>query len=174
MIGNYDYGQFNTAFWSLVVEMRISIVFPLLFLLIGKMTVRMALITAAVCSLAVQISDRVGGGLAGWMSSLEYVTVFICGILMAIHWNRIGMFYRSLTRRNRLTLVVCSFALYGYSNVIISLVRGTWRLAVWHIQNWPIIVGAVGLIVVGLESTTARKLLNSAVPQFLGRISYSL
>jgi peptidoglycan/LPS O-acetylase OafA/YrhL len=174
MIGNYDSGQFNTAFWSLVVEMRVSIVFPLLFLLVGRLTTRTALLVAAGCSLAVQISDRLGSEWVGYGSSLQFVTVFICGILMAIHWNYIGASYRAMTRRNKLALTVCSFVLYGYSVVLSSLVRGTWRLAQWHIQHWPVIAGAAGLMTVGLESTNARRILNSVVPRFLGRISYSL
>ena len=32
-LGNYDYARFNIAFWSLVYEMRISIIFPLLYVL---------------------------------------------------------------------------------------------------------------------------------------------
>ncbi|OJV41506.1 MAG: hypothetical protein BGO25_17600 [Acidobacteriales bacterium 59-55] len=31
-IGDYNYNRYNTAFWSLVYEMRISLIFPLLFL----------------------------------------------------------------------------------------------------------------------------------------------
>src|SRR5665213_3578455 len=39
-IGNYNYERYNTAFWSLVYEMRISIIFPLLFVVANRLKAR--------------------------------------------------------------------------------------------------------------------------------------
>jgi peptidoglycan/LPS O-acetylase OafA/YrhL len=40
--------------------------------------------------------------------------------------------------------------------------------------DWFVAVGALGYIVVGLNAPLAKRFLNSLVPRFLGKISYSL
>lgn len=170
MIGAYNYGQFNTAFWSLVHEMRISLIFPFLFLLIRRLTVWAALLMAATCSLMAHFTDYLGADSALVLQTLEYVTTFICGILMAIHQTEMGRWYRQRRTLERLALAVCFFLLYDFSQWI----PGLWKLSAWHVSEWPVTVGAGGLILIGLNSGIARRLLGSVAPRFLGRISYSL
>lgn len=52
LVGNYECAQFNTAFWSLVQEMRISLCFPFLFSAINKLRTPWAMLLACLCSLA--------------------------------------------------------------------------------------------------------------------------
>jgi peptidoglycan/LPS O-acetylase OafA/YrhL len=42
------------------------------------------------------------------------------------------------------------------------------------VGNWITMVGAVGLIVLTLNASLARRILNRKSPQFLGKISFSL
>jgi len=170
MIGAYNYGQFNTAFWSLVYEMRISIIFPFLFLVIRKVPLWGALLLAATCSLAVHFTDLLGGDAAVILQTLEFVTTFICGILIAIHLTDLGCWYRQRKAWERIALAISFLFLYDFSR----LIPGLWKLTAWHISEWPVTVGGGGLILIGLNSGFVRRLLGSVVPRFLGRISYSL
>jgi peptidoglycan/LPS O-acetylase OafA/YrhL len=176
MIGAYKNAmRFNTAFWSLVLEMRVSMIFPFLFLLVRRLRTTAALLTAAACSLLVHFTDRFGGSAANLMATFEIVTMFLCGILMAMHLDALVIWYRRLSVKGRVGLAIASFLLYEYSHLITeSEMRGVWRLADWHVDNWPVLAGAAGLMLIGLESGPARRVLGSAVPRFLGRISYSL
>jgi peptidoglycan/LPS O-acetylase OafA/YrhL len=170
MIGAYPYGQFNTAFWSLIHEMRISIIFPFLFLAVRKIPLWAALILAATCSLAVHFTDILGGDTALILQTLEFVTTFICGILMAIHLTGLQRWYKRQPLWQRIALASSCLLFYDFSGHL----PGLWKLAAWHISEWPVTIGACGLILIGLSSGTARALLGSVVPRFLGRISYSL
>jgi peptidoglycan/LPS O-acetylase OafA/YrhL len=163
MLGDYNWLQFNTAFWSLVVEMRLSIVFPALFWMVRRMKAPGTLV----------MGDGRGQAWMDWASTLENGAVFLCGILMAMHLAQLGVWCRSLGRWGRAGLAVGAFVLFEYTHVLGSL-RGTWRLKLWHVQDWGVAAGAAGLMLVGLESAVARRFLGGAAPQFLGRISYSL
>jgi len=44
----------------------------------------------------------------------------------------------------------------------------------WRFEDWSVVAGAAGLIVFAISSESAKKWLQKSVPQFLGRISYSL
>jgi peptidoglycan/LPS O-acetylase OafA/YrhL len=54
-LGVYDWHQFDFAIWSLVHELRISIVFPLLFLLVSR-TGKSVAILFAICSTAAALA----------------------------------------------------------------------------------------------------------------------
>ncbi len=162
MIGAYDYGQFNTAFWSLVHEMRISIIFPFLFLAIRKVPLWAALLVAATCSLTVRFTDLLGGNAALILQTLEFVTTFICGILIAIHLTDLGRWYGQRRAWERIAIAVSSLMLYDFSGFI----PGLWRLAAWHVSQWPVTIGASGLIVISLNSGVARRFLGSVSTPF--------
>jgi peptidoglycan/LPS O-acetylase OafA/YrhL len=51
-LGNYDWPQFNTAFWSLIYEMRISIVFPFIALAVLRVRSQWALCAAFALSIS--------------------------------------------------------------------------------------------------------------------------
>ena len=174
-VGDYDSGQYNTAFWSLIIEMRVSIIFPFLFLLVRRLRTVSALLLAAACSLCVQFAAHAGRGVRHEINTLESVTVFICGILMAKNMEGLSKWYLALSVRQKLALFITAFVLYNYSHLIKESDKyGMWRISSWHVGDWPVIFGAAVYILIGLKSKTARRILNAAIPRFLGRISYSL
>jgi peptidoglycan/LPS O-acetylase OafA/YrhL len=136
MIGPYNYARFNTAFWSLVHEMRISVIFPLLFLLVRRIRFRAALTLAAASSIVVHFTNLLSANLALFLQTFEYVTTFIFGILLAIHLPAFGQWYRQRKTWERSAFAVISFALYDFSRFI----PGLWKLSSWHITEWPVTV----------------------------------
>lgn len=170
LLGNYDSAQYNTAFWSLVQEMRISLVFPALFFMVQKLGLWRALFAALLFSLAEQWLVLVRPGMEHTFVTLRYVSVFICGILLATHLGSLKAWYQKLSPLALKLLWLCSFALFSDGHLFQeSGIRG-----MWHLAEWPTVIGAVGVLLISLNSPGAEKILNSPVPRFVGRISYGL
>lgn len=173
MLGSPEIARYGTAFWSLNHEMRISVLFPPLVLLIRKMKTRTALIMAAALSLPGIVTGEMRPFFSEAGTTLAYTGVFVCGILLAMHMHELGPWYRSLRGSWRIAFALGAVSLYDYSQV---LLHGPWP-GVWRIEflaDWPVVAGAAGLLLLSIESSAARAVLNSPIPRFLGRISYSL
>jgi peptidoglycan/LPS O-acetylase OafA/YrhL len=162
-IGNYNYYQYNIVFWSLVYEMRISIVFPLLFVLVNRLKLHYTVFLVAALTL-VGVEDSGHGDLL----TFEYIAIFMLGVLLAKHLDGLTRLYKSLGRAGKLLLGIAAICLYLGSHSLVRLGP------LWHLGDIPISIGAAGFMVIGLNSHIARRILNSTAPVFLGRISYSL
>lgn len=157
-LGDYDYSRYNTAFWSLVYEMRISIIFPAMFLVMNKLRLRYAAILVAA---SILIGIRAS-------ATVEYASIFMVGILFAKNLNKFGEVYKSAAAWKRWLIVLVAFLLYNGGH----LLDGGRLFS--HIGDLPVVAATVGFMLVGLNSFKARRVLNSAIPAFLGKISYSL
>jgi peptidoglycan/LPS O-acetylase OafA/YrhL len=176
-IGNYDCAQYNTAFWSLVYEMRISIMFPLLFALIDKRSTISALFIAAVCVVGCLVLVGRWPDLEQTATTLQYVAVFICGIILAKNLGALSRWYHTIPRYGRVLLVFATYLVYTWSHRLEAITSKAHRLpgnVAALLIDWPIVLGALGIVMIGLNSVRARQVLNSPIPRFLGRISYSL
>lgn len=174
MLGSYDSGQFNTAFWTLVHEMRISIVYPFLLIAVVRLRARTALALSFLVSLGSVFAMQ------RWplaphlqtthlLATLHYMAFFVCGILVAKNLHAIGDWYRRQNRAIHGSLVIASILLYGYSPILIDHLH-SYRM----MGDWILGAGAVGIIVLGVHSQHTRDLLNLTPPRYLGRVSYSL
>jgi peptidoglycan/LPS O-acetylase OafA/YrhL len=169
MIGNYNWEQFNTAFWSLVVEMRVSIVFPLLFLMVHRLRVRTALLLFLVISSAAVLGEQYAFASERSLDSVKYGAVFICGIVLAGNFERVSAWFRGVRGAWRWAFALVSFVIYCWGHHIASEVPRQFGLDLWLIT-----LGAAGFMVLAINAQRVRVVLNSVVPRFLGRISYSL
>jgi peptidoglycan/LPS O-acetylase OafA/YrhL len=162
-LGDYNYYRYNTAFWSLVYEMRISLVFPLLFWAAINLRTRYSLFLVLILTLAgVQMRHSQS------LVTFAYAAIFLVGILVAKNRGILGGVYLKSPVWVRYLLALASIALYDQGHKIHSFGL------LWHLGDLPVVIGAAGIIIVGLNSTTAKRILNANVPAFLGRISYSL
>ena len=161
-LGNYDYYAFNTAFWSLVYEMRISVVFPFLCILVIRIGWFRAILVAvgfAVSSLILRI-----GGIPGQTTeTFKYISFFVVGILLAQYAQPI----RELLVRTPKILRFAAIGLCVLSYSLAHLLPGS-------AKDVLILVGASGFIVAGLSEPSVSKALKWPIFQFLGRISYSI
>jgi peptidoglycan/LPS O-acetylase OafA/YrhL len=170
-IGNFEFGRYNTAFWSLVYEMRISLIFPLVFLVASRLRAFAAFMVIIVCTfLGVHGSnyEAFGRVTESTLITFEYVGVFMIGVLMAKHLERLCGWYQGLSQVKRICFATASTLLYLGWHVLEP------QGALWHLGDIPVAVGAAGLMLVGLNSTVAHKILSAPIPTFCGRISYSL
>jgi peptidoglycan/LPS O-acetylase OafA/YrhL len=179
-LGNYDWSQFNTAFWSLVYEMRISLIFPFLALAVLRLRSRWLLLCAAALSLSffplaillsstLHLSSRAAA--INTTLTLHYAAFFLIGSLVARHLDKINRRYAQLTSLQAGAIAMVSLLLYGFANAS-SLVQ---RFSIpADLYDWGIAAGATMLIVFAMNSRLFLSFLNSRAIHHLGQISYSL
>ena len=160
----------NTAFWSLRYEMQMSIAFPLVVWLISRAPSIVGILIALALNGATTWMMR--HHVPNWHYALEtvhYGSLFVVGAILAREravlrglWDRMGRVFQWIF------IVVSCLAYWGI-----------WRrpLYVHHLPNCPeilLVTGAVGLLLAAMYAAPLRRLLSSGIPEYLGRISYSL
>jgi peptidoglycan/LPS O-acetylase OafA/YrhL len=158
----------DAPMWSLIHEMRLSLVFPFLVL---ATTCRPRITFAATLTALVVLSSRhvlmaLGAGAAGGgdvsmlvyslCQTARYSAFFVAGILLS---QRPGMLPSGTAVRS--ALWVLSFAMLCTPYI-------------WDAADIPIAAGSFLLIALCLQSAIAHAVLAHRLPRFLGKISYSL
>ena len=163
-IGNYDAARFNTAFWSLVVEMRISILFAVVVYSKPVVSVAGAVGLCIVPALLLHNDPQ----LLNIQITIQTVGIFVAGILLASHVDKIIHHCQSLGSYGRTVVAIISLGLYiGGAH----FVRGSGEK--WGIDVLLSTVGAAGILILAI-SAGRPNILHASIPRFLGRISYSL
>jgi peptidoglycan/LPS O-acetylase OafA/YrhL len=175
-IGTYDTNQFNDAFWSLVVEMRVSLIFPVLCALALKLKPTQSLVFAIFLSLGSILSLHFVPHLVVLIGDTpHYAGFFVIGIYLARQQKQISKFYASFSRRTKIMIAPFCVFLYIYSGFIYSVVifKHTGRFPSLE-SDWLTALGAASIIVFSLNSGLFRGILLSQPIRFLGRVSYSM
>jgi peptidoglycan/LPS O-acetylase OafA/YrhL len=183
-LGNYDWSQFNTAFWSLVYEMRISLFFPFLALAVLRLRSRWIALAAAVLSLsffplATLLSSTLPltslTAAINTTLTLHYAAFFLIGSLVAKHLDAINRRYARLSTLQAGILAVGSLALYAFANAS-SLVQrfSISRSIPADLYDWGAAAGAVALLIFAMNSRPFHTFLTTRPVHHLGQISYSL
>jgi len=161
-LGNYTWTRYNMVFWSLIVEMRISIVYPLLVAFIARAKLWAGLLAAVMFPV---VANKVIGHWPPSVQSMEtvgYVGTFLIGILMAKHLDQIAGWYRRRGKAEHWAMTGIVFVMYCFGHLLP------------HMSKPVVLLAAIGLMVLVLNSETGHKLLAHGVPLYLGRVSYSL
>ena len=155
-LGDYDTGRFNGAFWSLVHEMRISLVFPLLNRLVrgrrwwwgGGLTAAM-MVSGSLMSVRIGEPNNLG-------ETLHYAGLFVVGILIA---ERPSLRVKPLW-------MVAALVLFYYGRGVARVLPVEYA----NLLDVPVGLGAAAMVIWALD---AKWLLARPV-QWLGERSYSL
>jgi peptidoglycan/LPS O-acetylase OafA/YrhL len=179
-LGSYDWSQFNTAFWSLVYEMRISLAFPFLALAVLRLRALWVILSAAALSLAfyplaivfssiLHLSSRAAA--INTTLTLHYAAFFLIGSLLAKHLDAINRRYAQLSSLQVAAIALVSLVLYGFANAS-SIVQ---RFSIpGDLYDWGTAAGAAMLIIFAMNSPSFHSLLTTRTICHLGQISYSL
>jgi peptidoglycan/LPS O-acetylase OafA/YrhL len=179
-LGSYDWSQFNTAFWSLVYEMRISLLFPFIALAVLRLRALWVILCAAALSLAfyplailfssiLHLSSR--DAAINSMLTLHYAAFFLIGSLLAKHLHAISRWFARLTAFQAGAIALVSLVLYGFSNASSIVQRSS---IPGDLYDWGTAAGATMLIVFAMNSRPFHSFLTSRTIHHLGQISYSL
>jgi peptidoglycan/LPS O-acetylase OafA/YrhL len=187
-IGAYDTDRFNYVIWSLVHEMRISLIFPCIMLAIlrfsWKTNLGLAFLLSAISLVFARIKAHgiVFYGIQTDMSGIDtigYMSMFVIGALLAQHWKgitrRISGFNQSIQISG---LILAAFLFtnpYWLTHWgIFKSARMNQLLSFNQIKDWGILSGVALFMMIALSSDSISNILRGRILQFLGKISYSL
>ena len=119
LLPSFDNGQFDPVLWSLVHEMRISLIFPLIVSLVARASWRVSLLVGFALSLATIALDHLVYGSdaarhADYFVTGRFIILFIVGALLAKHRERLVAYCRGLSSRSRLLFILLAGVLYSY------------------------------------------------------------
>lgn len=171
-IGNYvslltefDAQQFNVVFWSLVQEMRLSILFPLLIVPLIFVRSRWILLAIPVLvAFGYLGEDSAGAPIIGLPATVYYACFFVIGALTAKHLASLsGVVQRS----NHVGVAVCL--------VVLVAVYGSLPVFGVAVPVEKVVIGlaSAGIMIIAIGWLPMSNLLRAPAFQFLGRVSYS-
>jgi peptidoglycan/LPS O-acetylase OafA/YrhL len=176
-VGNFNTDQFDAPIWSLVCEMRVSLIFPLLCASVLRFRNAWPL-AMAVCLVALSaVARRLSPSLGQWdiVDTVFYSSLFVLGIWLARERTCIAVWFSLLSRRMRI--------LVGVASLFLITVAGPWFSSfsqyLFHrgletIAHWIPVFGGGGMIVMSLNSPSLRRILHWPPILWLGRVSYSI
>jgi peptidoglycan/LPS O-acetylase OafA/YrhL len=176
-LGDFDTLKFDQPIWSLVYEMRISLVFPILCALVLKLRPTLSL----ACAVFISTASLVACGKMSheyWpqavLTTVHYAMLFVVGIVLAQHRARIAEFMRAISQRGIIAIALLSILIPVYggrARQIFDTYVPSWLDISF---DWLTACGAAGLILVSLNSATCRRLLLWGPIRSLGKMSYSI
>jgi peptidoglycan/LPS O-acetylase OafA/YrhL len=174
-IGQYNTDPFDSPIWSLVYEMRISLVFPLLCAIVLRLKPAQSLIMAA-CMSCLSILTLIllppPHFNIGTVSTLHYAALFIVGIYLARQKSIISNIFAHLSKRKKEAIAVLAALLYLYAAA--GITRRLTHYGLVLSSDWFTALGAAGLIVFSLNSASCRRVLLWPPIHALGKMSYSV
>ena len=161
-IGNYDYSAFNGAFWTLVFEMRISLIFPFLCILVIRAGyVRSLFLILGFILLA--MGSRMFGVPLQTAYTFRIACIFVAGILLAKFLVAKRDALTKIPPLVRHGIFVASLLVYLFAHLIPGAV-----------EEGIVVLGGCGLIFSALAEPAFSRMLRWPIFQFFGRISYSI
>jgi peptidoglycan/LPS O-acetylase OafA/YrhL len=168
MLGQQQYNFVDNPIWSLVHEMRYSLIFPMVMWLV--MRVKWQLLAASSLLISTGAIGAVSHTGNNWaVDSLQFAFLFVAGAELAKHRMKVAEWFQNLTHTYRITLGVISLLLlstHGLVNFHIHAVR-VFAYVAPHI-------GAVLLLISVIGSKWAQGVLENKPCLWVGRVSYSL
>lgn len=162
--------ELNPAFWSLRFEVQLSVLFPALLLLLRVISARTAAVAFTILfTLASFAIDNAARDPHLILELLKYSGLFAGGALLARALPRFRTHWDRLVAPARYASVVLALTLFfGYPDHILD------RHHVAMPSDLLPSLGAALLLVLALFSASVGRFLQSRIPLYLGRISYSV
>ena len=171
LVGSFPTATLNTAIWSLVHEMRISLIFPPIALLVVRGNWKVTLGIAASLMVVSAVVMRALPMYTGWLLSVSYTSFFIVGCLLAKHRATLAEAIAHISVRMRLGLLFSAVMLYTFKHwaPIPNSLPGDSVLS-----DWAILTGASIFVILALGSRSLSEFLKWRPIHLLGQISYSV
>jgi peptidoglycan/LPS O-acetylase OafA/YrhL len=173
LVGTFARKTYDPVVWSLVYEMRISLIFPLLVPLL-RLGASWRVLGATV---GLSLSELVVERLPFWSGSddlpmtLHYAGLFVLGMLLAREMPKLQEWFSRFSSRTKAWLWVLALASFGHE---------AWLFSNSRLQHVPLYrdgltaVGVSLIIIFALSPSRFSLWLEGRIPVFLGKISYSI
>lgn len=168
MIGQFNTAEVNPPIWSIVHEMRISIIFPLIYLIVARLGgwgVVGFYVLSAWIGWAMLGNVRLSAVQGDLIQTLHYATFFAVGSFIALRQDSLRETFAGIASLQRSALWFLALMLYAYP----------------FDNPWNLGYRAFGDLITGLGSATivclALTMKSNALVKscgYLGKISYSL
>ncbi|WP_025147180.1 acyltransferase [Bacillus sp. H1a] len=173
LVGKYNTDTYNSVIWSLVHEMRISIIFPLVLMVCLRNTVRYSLLSLfsfSICSVVILFLFRSSLTLTSYALTLHYTVLFLLGALVAKYKNNLIVFYSNCTKNTKIAWFLFAILLFMYE----GLIGGIKVLNNFIFRDYVVAISACLFVILSLSISTLSSLLHNKYLLYLGKISYSL
>ncbi|ENQ3080956.1 acyltransferase family protein [Bacillus sp. WLY-B-L8] len=172
-IGVYNTDAYNNVIWSLVHEMRISIIFPVLLIFFFRNTFRYSVIllfSVNLVSIGCLILFHSTLTITSYTMTLHYSVLFLLGALLAKYKDQLTMYYSKKSAFIKFILFTIAIILYLYEGII-----GEYPLLNnFLFRNYVVSLGACMFIILSMSSSFFSLFLSHKYFNYLGKISYSL
>ncbi|QIW21409.1 acyltransferase family protein [Bacillus thuringiensis] len=173
LIGKYNTDAYNGVIWSLVHEMRISIIFPLVLMVCLRKTLRYSLLSLfsfSICSVVILFLFHSSLTLTSYALTLHYTVLFLLGALVAKYKNNLIVLYSNRTKNEKIAWFLFAVLLYMYEGLVgeINLLNN------FIFRDYVVAISACLFVILSLSVATLSSLLRNKYLLYLGKISYSL
>lgn len=173
-LGNFDTSTFNPVIWSLIHEMRISIIFPLLMFLILRLNWKTNVVIAICCTMLYFILWLLGMNVkidgASYFTTIHNIAFFMLGALLAKHKDVFGKFDK-MSKLVRVAIVVFGLLCYTFKFWFFPHV---FYFHFLMIDDWATAIGCSIFIIYSIKSNVVKSFLLLKPVHFIGKISYSI
>jgi peptidoglycan/LPS O-acetylase OafA/YrhL len=179
LVGTFT-SNINNVVWSLVHEMRISLIFPLIMFLLIKLNFKKGIgLTILLPCISVIVSFTSDKPFLGTelYYTIHCTSLFIVGALLAKYRVNAINKLSTLGMKSKIALFLIGIILYLYAhpsfvlNILIQDFNPFYRAV---IDTWFTSLGASILIVFAISSSQFSKILRNRFANYIGKISYSL
>ena len=174
LISSFRNNVFVPVLWSLVHEMRISIIFPVVMLGIlrfnWKINLGFAACMTTLSMVLTFIFHRVLDYRSDYWLTVHYISMFIFGALLAKHKGELIDGYRRLARWVRISFLLIGMLCYVFP----WLIRGISSFSLLFFDDWIVSAGVAVFVISSLGSSKVSQLLVLRPVIFLGLTSYSV
>lgn len=175
-LGEYP-KQFNVVTWSLVEELRISLIFPILMMLVLKFNWKANIgLVATLYLLSILIRIILGSSYDGISYTIYYSSIFVVGALIAKNKDEIVNYIKNLSNIKQTIFVITGLFLYAYAKPSFALnlfynMENFYRGKIDFIFT---ITGVAMIVIMSISiKPISRFLLKNSI-KFLGKISFSV
>ncbi|MDR4913740.1 acyltransferase [Bacillus pseudomycoides] len=172
-IGEYNTDAYNNVIWSLVHEMRISIIFPFLTFFFIRKRLKYSLLWFIVLSFSSTMGLYLfnpSGSITSSFLSFHYITLFFMGALLAKYRYFIFHYVLNMNKIMKIALLLIAIICFMYEGIIgeVDFLNN------YVLRNYVVSFGVCMVMIMSISSWTFSALLRRKVFVFLGKISYSL
>jgi peptidoglycan/LPS O-acetylase OafA/YrhL len=166
ILPNLRVDQIDPVIWSLIIEMKVSLVFPLLILLVTRTTRMVYAVIAIVVTIAITTPLHfVTHSSSSWSRAAIMIPVFLLGSYLARYRSELVSWLRA-SRWIRLAVAIAGAVLYSVVWIVPLEKQG--------LARWGCALGSGAFILLFLASPRLESIGTARPIQFLGKVSYSL
>jgi peptidoglycan/LPS O-acetylase OafA/YrhL len=178
-VGVYNTYQFDDPIWSLVHEMRISLVFPLLCAFVLRFKSKWSFVIAFGLTAIAEVIQK-PPFLIGWpiAESVHIAGLFVLGIFLARERSSLGARFLRQPRRFAAVpiamIVACLFLYFFVGPRPTNSIERLFPHVMTCIRHWLVALSSGGLMIISMNSASLKRVLHWPPIHFLGEVSYSL